>query len=177
MLRASRLAARAALGGVLVLLAASAAPSSAQADVTEVFNLFGEFDNGSALSGTVTIDVTNGSAAAIDAFANGFEFKTISGQTSQGAEYLVSAESAGDAAQLSLLFSVGSLVGYGGSSLSPDTRIGSTIFLKGGGANPATSLPVPEPPTWVLMIIGFVGVGVGVFAVRRAGKPAVATTA
>jgi hypothetical protein len=175
MLRASRWAARAALGGVLVLLAASAAPSSARADVTEVFNLFGEFDNGSALSGTVTIDVTNGSAAAIDASANGFQFKTITGQTSQGAEYLVSAESAGDAAQLSLLFSVGSLVGYGGGSLSPETRIGSTIFLKGGGANPAASLPVPEPSTWALMAVGFAGVGF--FAVRRAGRATAATTA
>ncbi len=171
MLRVSRWAAGAALGGVLVLLAASAAPSPARADVTEVFNLFGEFDNGSALSGTVTIDVTNGSAAAIDAFANGFAFNTITGQTPQGAEYLVSADSAGDA-QLSLLFSAGSLVGYGGSSLSPDTRIGSTIFLTGGGANPATSLTVPEPSTWALMIVGFAGVGF--FAVRRAAKAIVA---
>ena len=67
MLGISRCAASAAFGGVLVLLAVLAAPSSARADVTEVFNLFGEFDNHSTLSGTVTIDTTNGTATAIDA--------------------------------------------------------------------------------------------------------------
>ena len=60
MLGISRLPASATFGGVLVLLAALAAPGSARADVTEVFNLFGEFDNGSTLSGTVTVDITNG---------------------------------------------------------------------------------------------------------------------
>jgi PEP-CTERM motif-containing protein len=129
MLRASRWAAGAALG-ILVLLAALAAP-------------------------------------AIDAAAGGFGFKTITGQASQGADYLVSAESS-DTAQLSLLFSVGSFVGYGGGSLSPESRIGSTIFLTGGGANPATLSPVPEPPAWALMIIGFAGVAL--FAIRRARR-------
>jgi hypothetical protein len=166
LLRASRWAAGAALR-ILVLLAALAAPTSAWADVTEVFNLFGEFDNHAALSGTVTIDITNGSAAAIDAAAGGFGFKTITGQASQGADYLVIAESS-DTAQLSLLFSVGSFVGYGGGSLSPESRIGSTIFLTGGGANPATLSPVPEPPAWALMIIGFAGVAL--FAIRRARR-------
>ena len=130
MFRPSRLAAGAALG-ILVLLAALAAPTSAWADVTEVFNLFGEFDNHAALSGTVTIDITNGSAAAIDAVAGGFGFKTITGQASQGADYLVSAESS-DTAQLSLLFSVGSLVGYGGGSLSPEIADRQHYFFDGG---------------------------------------------
>ena len=172
MFRISRLPASAAIGGVLMLLAALAAPSSARADVTELFNLFGEFDNGSSLSGTVTIDTTNGTATAIDASADGFEFDTITGQSAQGAEYLVSASTSGDAEHLSLVFGVGSLVGYGGSSLSPDTRLGA-LSLQGGGANPATSSPVPEPSTWALMLIGFASAGF--FAVRRAGKPTEAT--
>jgi PEP-CTERM motif len=168
MLGVSRLPASATFGGVLMLLAALAAPSSARADVTEVFNLFGEFDNSSTLSGTVTIDVTNGSATAIDASANGFEFKTITNQGPQVTEYVVRAASAGNAAQLYLAFGVGSLLGYGGSSLSPDTQINGATFLKGGGANPSESSPVPEPSTWALIIVGFTGVGF--FAARRAGR-------
>jgi hypothetical protein len=175
MFRISRWAAGAAFGGVLALLATLAGPSAARADVTEVFNLFGEFDNDSTLSGTVTIDTTIGTATAIYAFANGFEFKNIATQAPQGMEYLVEAESAGDAAQLSLVFGVGSLVGYGGSSLSRDTRIGSTIFLTAGGANPAESSPVPEPSSWALMIVGLACVGF--LAIRRAGKATAAAAA
>jgi hypothetical protein len=166
MLAISRWAAGATFGGVLVLLAVLAAPSTAQADETEIFNLFGEFDNSSVLSGTVTIDVTNGSATAIDASASGFEFKTITNQGPQFTEYVVRAASAGNADQLYLAFGVGSLLGYGGSSLSPDTQINGATFLKGGGANPSESLPVPEPSSWALLIVGFLGVGV--FAARRA---------
>lgn len=172
MLSISHSAAGVAFGGILAFLAAVASPSSARADVTEVFNLFGDFDNHSTLSGTVSIDTTNGTATAIDALADGFEFKTITGQSSQGAEYLVSATTSGDAEQLSLVFSVGSLVGYGGSSLSPDTRLGA-LSLQGGGANPATSSPVPEPSTWTLMAVGFAGLGF--FAIRRAGQASAAT--
>jgi PEP-CTERM motif len=167
-------AASATFGGVLGLLAALAAPSSARADVTEVFNLFGEFDNSSTLSGTVTIDTTNGSATAIDATADSFTFNTITNQGPQFTEYVVRAGSAGNADQLYLAFGVGSLLGYGGSSLSPDTQINGAVFLKGGGANPSESSPVPEPSTWALMVVGFAAVGF--FAVRRAGSETVAAT-
>ena len=174
MLRISHSAAGAAIGGGLAFLAAVTGASSARADVTEVFNLFGEFANNSMLSGTVTVDTTNGSATAIDAAADGFEFKTITGQSSDGFEYTVNADAAGNAAQLSLVFGVHSLVGYGGSSLSPDTTLNG-ISLKGGGANPAESSPVPEPSTWALMIAGFAGVSF--LAVRRAKKAPVAAVA
>jgi hypothetical protein len=168
MLGISRLPASATFGGVLVFLAALAAPSPARADVTEVFNLFGEFDNSSTLSGTVTIDVTNGSATAIDAAADSFVFNTITNQGPQLTEYVVRAASAGNADQLYLAFGVGSLLGYGGSALSPDTQINGAVFLKGGGANPSESSPVPEPSSWVLMIMGFAGVSL--FAARGRWK-------
>jgi hypothetical protein len=171
----SRFMTSAAFGGVLALLALLAAPGSARADVIKVFNLFGEFDNSSVLSGTVTIDVTNGSATAIDASASGFEFKTITSQGPQLTEYIVRAASAGDTDHLYLAFGVGSLLGYGGSSLSPDTQINGATFLKGGGANPAESSPVPEPSSWALLIVGFIGVGF--FAVRRAGQATAAAAA
>jgi hypothetical protein len=173
MLGISRLPASATFGGALALLAALAAPGSARADVTEVFTLFGDFENGSTLSGTLTVDTTAGSATAIDAAADGFEFKTITGQSS-GLEYTVDADTAGNAAQLSLVFGVHSLVGYGGSSLSPDTTLNG-MSLKGGGANPAESSPVPEPSTWALMLLGFAGLGL--FAVRRGGKTTAPTIA
>ena len=150
MLGISRWASRATFGGVLALLAALAGPGSARADVTEVFNLFGEFDNSSVLSGTVTIDVTNGSATAIDASASGFEFKTITSQGPQFTEYVVRAASAGNVDQLYLAFGVASLLGYGGSSLSPDTQINGATFLKGGGANPVNQCPFPN------QVVGFV---------------------
>lgn len=127
------------------------------------------------LSGTVTIDVTNGSATAIDASASGFEFKTITSQGPQLTEYIVRAASAGDTDHLYLAFGVGSLLGYGGSSLSPDTQINGATFLKRGGANPAESSPVPEPSSWALLIVGFIGVGF--FAVRRAGQATAAAAA
>ena len=171
MLGISRWATSATFGGALALLAALASPGSARADVTEVFNLFGEFDNGSTLSGTLTVDTTAGSATAINAFADGFEFKTITGQSS-GLEYTVNADTAGNAAQLSLVFGVHSLVGYGGSSLSPDTTLNG-ISLKGGGANPSESSPVPEPSTWALIIVGFAGVGL--VSARHARRATAAT--
>jgi hypothetical protein len=173
MLGISRLPTSATFGGVLALLAALAAPGAARADVIEVFNLSGEFANGSTLSGTVTVDTNAGSATAIDAAADGFEFKTLTGQGSDGLAYTVNADAAGNAAQLSLVFGVHSLVGYGGSSLSPDTTLNG-MSLKGGGANPAESSPVPEPSTWALLVAGFAGLGV-LFAKRHAGKASAAT--
>jgi hypothetical protein len=65
------------LWGLFVLLATVAGLGSARADVIDVFNLSGVYNDGSGLSGTVTIDVTTGEPTALDAFAGGFEYATI----------------------------------------------------------------------------------------------------
>ena len=121
------------------MLAIMAGQGSARAEVTELFDLLGAFDNGSTLSSTVTIDVTSGSATAIDAAADGFAFKKIISQSADGPIYLVfGAPATGAAAHLFLSFSVGSLVDYGGGSLSRFTRVdddigpGSTTYLTSG---------------------------------------------
>jgi hypothetical protein len=80
MVQISRLVKCAAFGGLLAILAPLAAPGSARAHVIDVFDLTGAFDNGSALSGTVTIDITTGQATAIDAVADGFGINEIDTQ-------------------------------------------------------------------------------------------------
>jgi hypothetical protein len=175
MRRISRWAAYAALSCSLAILAIMAGQGSARADVSELFDLLGTFDNGSSLSGTVTIDVTSGSATAIDAIADGFGFKNILTQSQDGGTYVVAAPASGAAAHLFLVLSVGSLVDYGGGSLSRFTRVdddrgpGITTFITSGSATKIGSA-VPEPSSWALMIVGFVGVGL--FAVRCAGRAA-----
>jgi hypothetical protein len=168
----SRWATYIALPCFLAILAIMAGQGSARADVTELFDLLGTFDNGSTLSGTVTIDVTGGSATAIDAVADGFGFHKIITQSQDGGTYLVAAAPAsGAAAHLFLVLSVGSLVDYGGGLLSRFTRVdddvgpGSTTYITSGSATPIGS-PVPEPSSWALLIVGFMGVGL--FTTRRA---------
>ena len=87
-------------------------------------------------------------------------------------EYTVDADTAGNAAQLSLVFGVHSLVGYGGSSLSPDTTLNG-MSLKGGGANPGGILARSRAVDLGLDDRRFLGAGL--FAARRAGKAATAT--
>jgi hypothetical protein len=172
MRRVSDWAASCALSCSLAMLAIMAGQGSARAEVTELFDLLGAFDNGSTLSSTVTIDVTSGSATAIDAAADGFAFKKIISQSADGPIYLVfGAPATGAAAHLFLSFSVGSLVDYGGGSLSRFTRVdddigpGSTTYLTSGSATPIGS-PVPEPSSWALLVVGLAGIGL--FTTRRA---------
>jgi hypothetical protein len=182
MVQISRLVKCAAFGGLLAILAPLAAPGSARAHVIDVFDLTGAFDNGSALSGTVTIDITTGQATAIDAVADGFGINEIDTQFPESFGYVVgTSPSSNNSAHFFLTFADVDLTGYSGGALSTETRVDDFItdpttstFLTSGSATLA-STSVPEPSTWALMIVGFAGVGF--FAVRRAGKAAAATTA
>lgn len=181
MIQISRLAKCAALAGFLAILAPLAAPGSARADVIDVFDLTGAFDNGSTLSGTITIDITTGLATALDAVADGFGIDDIVTQFSQSGEYTVGAGPSGNNdAHFFLTFAIADLIGYSGGARSTNARLEDltmdppeTTFLTSGSATLVQG--VPEPSTWGLMIIGFAGVGF--FAVRRAGKATAATTA
>jgi hypothetical protein len=169
MLRISRLAAYAALG---CLLAISVGASSARADVIKIFDLSGTFSDGSPFGGTMSVDVTIGSLTGIDATAVGVEFKTVSSQRSDGDEgYFIEAASSGDPdAQLGLFILLHSLVNYSGGNFQNNSHAsagGPFFSLSGGRATPAPT-PVPEPSSWVLMIMGFAGVSL--FAARGVGK-------
>ena len=174
MRRISRWAAYAALSCSLAILGIMTEQGSARADVSELFNLSGNFDNGSILSGTLTIDVTSGSATAIDAVADGFAFKNVVSQSEEGATYMIfAAPETGASAHFFLSFPVGSLVDYAGGSLTRFTRVddniapGSTTYITSGSVSRIGS-PVPEPSSWALLIVGFVGVGL--FTAHRARR-------
>ena len=147
----------------------------------DVLDLTGAFDDGSTLSGTITIDITTGLATALDAVADGFGIDDIVTQFSQSGEYTVGAGPSGNNdAHFFLTFPIADLIGYSDGALSTDTRLGilpltrpRATSLTSGSATLVQG--VPEPSTWGLMIIGFAGVGF--FAVRRAGKATAATTA
>jgi hypothetical protein len=140
------------------------APSPAWADVITVFDVSGEFDNGSALTGDVTIDVTVGDATAIDLTADSSHFGKIAAQFSQGGLYFVSASPSPSSTRLILTFPVASLVGYGGGFLSTETRVddflnGTATSLIISSVKPAKTAAVPELSTWAMMLIGFAGLG------------------
>jgi hypothetical protein len=70
-----------------------------------------------------------------------------------------------------------SLVNYTGGNFQSNSHAvvdGAFFSLSGGSATPAPT-PVPEPSSWVLMMMGFAGASL--FAARRAGKATAATAA
>jgi len=147
----------------LAIPAAALGPSPAWADVTTIFDVSGDFDNGSTLAGTVTVDVTTGNATAIDVTADSFDFTDIGTQISETGEYIIGAISPSNTSHLFLTFPVANLVNYAGGSLSSDTQldnlqIPSSTSLTSGAATPSrTAEVVPELSTWAMMLIGFAG--------------------
>jgi hypothetical protein len=98
--------------------------SPTRADLITTFDATGTFDDGSTLSGTVTIDVTTGGATAIDLTTSPpdpFSFSTIINQFStSGRSLIVGDKPAGNA---HLIFDIpeANLVGYTGGTLSTDS--------------------------------------------------------
>ena len=166
MVLTSRLAKCAALTGFLAILPTLTAAGSARADVIDVFNLTGTFDNGSTLSGTINVDVTTGVATSLDAIADGFGISHIITQFSQSGEYTVGAAPSGNNdAHFLLMFPIADLIGYNGGDLSTDTQLQDltmkpieiTTFLTSGSATLVQG--VPEPSTWAMLLLGFAGLG------------------
>ena len=79
--------------------------------------------------------------------------------------------------EVALIFSTpteGSLVGYTGGSLSTNTNVSSQSAtfrwgLTSGSLTEIAVIPVPEPSTWAMMLLGFAGLG---FAGYQAHKRA-----
>jgi hypothetical protein len=148
------------------------APSPAWADVITVFDVSGEFDNGAALTGDVTIDVTAGDATAIDLTADSFHFGKIAVQFSQDGLYFVAGSPSPSSTRLVLAFPVASLVGYGGGALSTQTRVddflnGTATSLIISSVKPAKTAAVPELSTWAMMLLGFTGLGYAGYRQRQ----------
>jgi hypothetical protein len=84
--------------------------------------------------------------------------------------------------EVALIFSTpteGSLVGYTGGSLSTNAQVRSQsgVFgwgLTSGSLTEIAAIPVPEPSTWAMMLLGFAGLGFGGYQAHRraAGSPA-----
>jgi hypothetical protein len=81
---------------------------------------------------------------------------------------------------LDLLFSTpepGSLVGYTGGPLSTQTNLfefesGTATLVSGSLTKGIGVVPVPEPSTWAMMLLGFAGLGfVGYRQTTRRAKP------
>jgi len=155
------------------LLLAVCAPS-AHADIISTFDASGTFGDGSALTGTITIDTSNGLVTATDLFVGSpgnvgpftsFVQSLPSGQTA------IDTTGAGGS-ELFLMLGAGSLVGYSGSDLCSTTEactvFGAFSFYAEGGmlvsalssgdlTEAGTGVNTPEPPSMFLLIAGLLG--------------------
>ncbi|HWY81321.1 MAG TPA: PEP-CTERM sorting domain-containing protein [Roseiarcus sp.] len=152
------------------------AASAAKADVATRFDVSGTFADVTpptsspvTLAGTMDVDVANGAVTAIDLVVTGFPstgqvlatFDRIISLSFDDADNGVSLESSnGEAEPLVVDFlapAVGTLVRFDGSAIvGGSVGLGLNEQLAGltGSITPA---PVPEPSTWAMMLLGFVG--------------------
>ena len=174
---------------VAVILAATAA--YAHADTITTFNVSGSANNVSgetlgscaigatcSFSGTLTVDVTNGTATAIDVTFPGLSafdtWKTTIPVCSGGfsdCDMILFNGSGGDDASFEFQSSpsVGSLVGFTGGTFEGNDTVhalsGFTFYTYSGSISAPESSSVPEPGSLVLMLMGLAAVGF--FATRR----------
>lgn len=166
-----------AVGGLLSAMWL-AAPAIAVADTITTFDASGTFDNGSVMSGTVTIDVTTGAATGADINIAGPSLSaTLDYIHSSGADYFddnswTLVVSTGQSIDPYIFFYIDTsaagsktLVGYAGGPLYSNTMLGSdggSTFINNypngypglvsGSFSPETD--VPEPATYWLMVVG-----------------------
>jgi hypothetical protein len=174
---ASRVASASAMVAV-VLIAAPAA----KADVVKTFDLSGSSGaTKDTLAGTIDLDFTNDTATSVDVTVDNssdsaYAFKQIVLLTfalSGSAAVVYVSDSPGD--ELTLFFTVptpNTFVGFDGGALAARGPFGGGtgfLFDATGSIKPVTpvlsdppdppSVPVPEASTWVMMLLGFVGLG------------------
>ena len=173
------------LGALALAVALASAP--ARADVIRVFEANGVFEDGVALGGTITIDVTAGEVTAADLLLSAPISAEVTGIAGTGEfgggviqTFFTSAGPGNPFPVIVLGFLTPSLVGYGGGPLA------SVAMPQGGAASDyiaaadvdgvgltSGTLTVPEPSTWAMMLLGFAGLGFAGY--RRPARQALAT--
>lgn len=165
-------------------------PRAARADAMVVFDASGELLNTSELSGTITIDTTNGDVTAADLSLSAPESAGPFTFDSQGVynthDYLLTFEDpSGDL--LSIDLPEESLVGYTGTEICvsnaecpPDPNAPNSGVLAAtnpdlssfftSGALTESVAPAPEPSTTVPLIAGVLGLVAGIK--RERARPA-----
>jgi PEP-CTERM motif len=171
---------------VLLVSCVLLAPAFATADTITTFDVSGQYRSPSSgtFSGTLTIDVTSGTATAIDiTFPNltTFDAITLSGVAEQDASAwgIFAANSAyPNRYALDLVFftspTTASLVGLTEGSINGDYASSLSSYVQGliGSITPAVSVrpPVPEPSSLALITLGFLACLWFGFTRRRALK-------
>ena len=173
------------LGALAIAVALAAAP--ARADVIRVFEANGVFEDGVALGGTITIDVTVGEVTAADLLLSAPISADVTGIAGTGEfgggliqTFFTSAGPGNPFPVIVLGFLTPSLVGYRGGPLA------SAAMPQGGAAGDyitsasvvgvalaSGTLTVPEPSTWAMMLLGFAGLGFAGY--RRPARQAFAS--
>jgi len=179
---------RATAGALFVAASLWVAPTSA-AVVLDTYTVNGSYTNSfdPPISGTLTVNLTTDQVTAADIKTGGFgDFTTITGQGSLGApgkgqDYMVDLTN-GAGISLFLVLDTRSTL-FGGQTTMIDGRsdfffgpipcftcsdfTGSLAISSDPGSSTAAGA-VPEPSTWAMMILGFLGVGF--LAYRNRGK-------
>jgi PEP-CTERM motif len=173
----------------LISTALFAAGSSSRADTITMFNVSGTAVNQAFVpvsptcgaratcpfSGTLDVDVTNGTVPAIDITFPGLDpFNIVEFiEMSPGATVFATNEpSLGQVLELSF---TGSFVGFTGGTITGEAVVTHDLGISLFVINPGGSITaVPEPSTWAMMLLGFAGLG---YAGYRASRTAAAGTA
>jgi hypothetical protein len=166
-------ASRLALASAMAALALIAAPA-AKADVVKKFDLSGCFNCFPFLSpvtftGTIDLDFTQNTATFVDVAVDGLPAaydQNPSLFVISGNQAVVHVTDGNPSDVLTLMFTMPTLTGFDGGAVAGSGASfgGGTGFLfdpKGVITPDPSNLPVPapEPSTWAMMLLGFIGLG------------------